>query len=125
MDYHLSTRLLIEKIRPSILVEEKEVEIDLALFFPRSPLECISGESRQVSYEQMCLQIIERETVKKKFQLIEHLAYTLHTALKKELPMTIEIMVKVKKIGVVPAISFTYFREKEMEMKKGSRWDEE
>lgn len=122
MDFHLATKLHIEKFKPSVLVSGEEVEIDCILFFASTPLACMSDEPKDRISESKCLEIMQNELSKKSYTLTEHLAYSLHTALKKELPMTLEILVKVKN----SKSSFTYFPKKETVGKKTSRiWDEE
>ncbi len=41
MDFHLSIRLLIERIKPAVQVGGREVDVDIAVFFPRAPLVCV------------------------------------------------------------------------------------
>lgn len=130
MNTPLATHLYIEGLRVelSLGVTEEErkkpqqIEIDVQLFFPKTPLACLSDEPRDALPYAKCIDLIQAAAHKKPFQLLEHLVYEIHSSLKKELPIYLEILVKGRNNGM----SFTYFPKKEEEPKKTARvWNEE
>lgn len=99
------------------------IEIDVKFLLPRMPLGCVSDEVKDAISCSKCVEIIRTTATKKPYQLLEHLAYQIHTALKKELPIHFEIMVKVKQLQsqfpeIKHGVSFTFFPPKEQEEKK-------
>ncbi len=139
MTLPFSIHLAIERLQLDLRVgcEEEErreaqpIEIDVYLYMAKMPLGAISDELKDTICYAKCMEIISTTASKKEFQLIEHLAYEIHSALKKELPMTLEISVKVRKIHPplpykMDGVSFTYFPQRAPEEKKVTRrWDEE
>ena len=120
MTLPFSIHLAIERLQL-----DPQTEVDVCLYMAKVPLGAISDEPKDVIGSEKCIEIISAAARKKEFQLIEHLAYETHSALKKELPMTLEISVRVRKM-TSPAISFTYFPQRAPEEKKVTRrWDEE
>jgi dihydroneopterin aldolase len=138
MNFHLSTHLSIEGVQLDLFIgcSEKErekrqaIEVDVHLFFSRTPLGCLSDEPRDIVNSTTCMEIIQREANKKPFHLLEHLAHEIHSSLRKELPMHLEILVRVRKLhpefpNVKKGIAFTYFPKKDHEEKKRPQmWDE-
>jgi len=138
-DFSFTPHLSIEELVLELFVgwtdEERKkkqpIQIDLSIFFPRAPLGAVSDELKDTVCYDTCVEKIREVATKKPFHLIEHLAYEIHTALTKELPMHLDLMVKVRKmeppIPGLRAVSFTFFPSKnksENEEKKTSRsWD--
>lgn len=126
VDFHLSNRLLIERVPLGIQVGESGVEVDLGVFFPRAPLAALSDDPKDTVSFAQCVEIVQREASKKTYQTIEHLAQSLHMALKKVVPIGCEVMVKVKRLqGAPPGVSFTYFPKPSVEEQPcSSLWEE-
>lgn len=130
-----STQFSIEGIRLDLAIgstkERQPIEIDLWIFFSRTPLGCVSDEQKDRVSSLKYAEIILEEAKKKPFTLLEHLAYTLHKALKRELPMTTEVAIRVRQLHtslpeLTKGISFTYFPPREVEEgKKAHRWNED
>ncbi len=103
-------------------------EVDAVFYFPKLPLGGVSDEVGDVVSYERYIEIIQRVAREKEYQLIEHLAYRIHGALKKELPIYLEIMVKVRKRHpeLKRGVEFTYFPKREETEKKPVRgWEEE
>lgn len=108
--------------------QPQPIEIELVLFFARPPLGAVSDELKDIVCYHECIQTVRKTAMKKRFHLIEHLAYEIHTTLAKELPMNLTLMVTVRKkappVAGLQSVSFTYFPQKAHEEKKTNRpWD--
>jgi dihydroneopterin aldolase len=139
MTLPFSIHLAIERLQLDLRIgceemerrEAQPIEVDVCLYMAKIPLGAISDELKDTICYAKCIDIISAAAGKKAFLLIEHLAYEIHSALKKELPMTLEISVKVRKVHPplpykMGGVSFTYFPERAPEEKKVTRrWDEE
>ena len=131
----LPTHLALEGIVLDLVLGNKSapqpIEIDVVFLLPRMPLACVSDEPKDAISCSKCFETNRFIAVKKHYHLIEHLAYEIHTALKKEMPIHFEIMVKVRQLDspfpeMKKGVSFTFFPPKEQEEKKKTRiWDEE
>lgn len=100
----------------------RPIEIDLWIFFPKAPLACMSDNPKDTIDLRKCVEILNTEISNKPFVLMEHLAYELHSALKKQLPMHLDIALRVTPLD--PKMSFMYFPKKETQEEKKSRpWE--
>lgn len=106
------------------------VAIDIWILFPKPPLGCISDDLKDTICYVRCTDIIRQELFDEKFHLIEYLAARIHKVLKKELPMQLQIVVRVGKVrSAVPDVKkhirFTYFpppQETHAEKKSSRDW---
>lgn len=85
------------------------MEVEVRIFFPKAPLSCVSGEEKDAPRMQDCKAIAENKVAEKPNAPVEFLAYQIYMALKRELPMHVDIHVRVRKEGV----SFHYLVPKE------------
>ena len=108
MTLPVSIHLAIERLQLDLPIgceaeersERQPIEVDVCLYMPKVPLGAISDELKDTICYAKCKEIISAAAYKKEYRLIEHLAYEIHSALKKELPMHLEISVKVRKVTI-------------------------
>lgn len=123
--YQLQDLELKVKLKDSTHIES--LFLTLWIFFPRTPLSCMSDEIKDSLNITRCQEIAQKESEKKEYHLLEHVAYEIYNALKKELPIHLEIGLQLTKASLpFQKKSFAYFPKKEEEVKKtpkGFNWE--
>jgi|SRR5579883_3159809 len=94
-------------------VEKQPVEIDVGIFFTKTPDACTNDNLTDTACSTVCIEVVRKVALKKHFFLLEHLAYEIYKALTKALPDYPHIVVKVRKLKppfpeVKKGICFTY-----------------
>lgn len=98
---------------PEERLYRQPVAIDVVLFFVNPPKGCISDAILDTVCYARCIEKIRDTATRKHFQLIEHLAYEIHSALSEELPKEVAVRISVTKLTpplpeVKKGVSFTY-----------------
>ena len=109
--------------------KKQPIEIDVWILLSPMPVGCVSDDLSETICYRECVECIQKAVEERRFQLIEHLAYHIHKALKKAYSSNADFAVRVKKVHcpvkeVTKGVSFTYYPHKETETPKPSRgWD--
>jgi len=87
----------------------KEVSVNILLKFLSMPRDCIQDKFKDIICYNALNKILKEETENKRYRLIEHLAYSLISKVKKELNTPADIILNIDKKSPIDNVDLVTF----------------